>query len=108
MPDIGGAVVNGDFVLVKQLLDDISTGSKKSINEIVDGSSLLHLAIGTKQVCMPPRSYQLLNPSWFRQTVFHHFLSYNVLQTHITSLLLRNGADPDLMDTFGYAVSVAN
>jgi len=72
MPDIGGAVVNGDFVLVKQLLDDISTGSKKSINEIVDGSSLLHLAIGTKQ-------------------------------THITSLLLRNGADPDLMDTFGYA-----
>jgi hypothetical protein len=50
MGDIREAVTNGDFVLSKQLLDDNSTGAKKAINEIVDGSSLLHLAIGTKQV----------------------------------------------------------
>ena len=44
------AVINGDFVLAKELIDDLSSHVKESVNDIVDGSSLLHLSIATKQV----------------------------------------------------------
>lgn len=44
------AVRRGDLVLAKQLLDDPGSGAAENINKLENGSSCLHLAIGSKQI----------------------------------------------------------
>lgn len=47
---IRAAIRAGDFVTLHQLLDEQHDDERKMlINAVIDGSSCLHLAIGTKQ-----------------------------------------------------------
>ena len=51
MEALRATVRRGDMVGAKELLDDASSGARLGINRVDDeGSSVLHLAIGTKQV----------------------------------------------------------
>lgn len=53
MEELRSGIRRGDLVAVKILLDDESSGARRAVNQADDeGSTALHLAIGTKQLAI--------------------------------------------------------
>lgn len=50
--ELRDAIRCGDIVKIKMLLEDNVSGKDAGLNMIINGGSALHLALGTRQVCV--------------------------------------------------------